>query len=131
MMNANLGEAMIHGPLFLGRCLLHLLLDLVEQRIEVEALSVLDDSFSCQAPACATDEVVAILPAQTEFLGVATGLHHVHYEPIEELGRTNVADHRVKLGRREGLRPGIPRSREGARRCRLWPRAEVRVHAVS
>lgn len=73
MMNADLGEAMIHGPLFLGRRLLHLLLDLVEQCIEVEALSVLDDSFSCQAPACATDQVVAILPAQTEFLGVPTG----------------------------------------------------------
>ena len=63
MMNADLGEAMIHGPLFLGRCLLHLLLDLVEQRIEVEALGVLDDSLGRQAPACATDEVVAVLPA--------------------------------------------------------------------
>ena len=30
VMNANLGEAMIHGPLFVGRRLLHLLLDLVE-----------------------------------------------------------------------------------------------------
>ena len=30
MMNADFGEAMIHRPLFLGRCLLHLLLDLVE-----------------------------------------------------------------------------------------------------
>ena len=60
MMNADLGEAMVHGPLLLGRCPFHLLLDLVEQCIEVEALGVLDHSFSCQAPACATDEVATV-----------------------------------------------------------------------
>jgi hypothetical protein len=30
MMNADFGKAMIHGPLFMGRRLFHLLLDLAE-----------------------------------------------------------------------------------------------------
>src|SRR5215475_8764493 len=101
MMNADLGEAMIHRPLFPGRCVLHLLLDLVEQCIEVEALGLLDDSFGYQAPTCPTDEVVAVLPARTEVLGMPTGLHRIHDEPVEEFGGADIADHRIELGRGE------------------------------
>jgi len=103
--NADLREAMIHGPLLLSRRLLHLFLDLVEQRVEVKALSLLDNPFGCQTPACATDEVITVLPALTKLLGVGTRLHNIHDEPIEELRRTNVADHCIKLGRRESLWP--------------------------
>src|SRR5262245_49962617 len=105
MTNADLGEAMIHGPLLLSRGLLHLLLDLVEQRTEVEVPSLPDDPFGCEAPARPTDEVIGVLPVLTKPLGVGTRLHHVHDEPIEQLGRANVADHRIELGRREGLWP--------------------------
>src|SRR5262245_1660531 len=105
MTNADLGEAMIHGPLLLSRSLLHLFLDLVEQRVEVEALSLLDDPFGCQAPASPADEVIAVLPALTKLLGMGARLHDVHDEPIEELGRADVADHRVELGRRESPWP--------------------------
>jgi hypothetical protein len=55
-MNANLGEA--SWPTVSG---------------QAEAVSVLDDPFGCQAPASATDEVVAVLPAKTQFLGVRPG----------------------------------------------------------
>ena len=108
-MNANLGEAVIHSPLFLDRRLFHLLLDLAEYCIEVEAFGILDNSFSRQALACTTNEVVAVLPTQTEFLGVATGLHHVHNEPVEQFGGANVADHRVELGC--GLQTRVARRR--------------------
>lgn len=77
----------VHRPPFLGRCLVHLLLDLVSSASRSRPSALLR-TLSCQAPARATEKVVAIFPAETEFLGMPTGLHHIH----------------VELGRREGLR---------------------------
>jgi len=75
MMNADLGEAMVHGPLFwAGARFISFSIwsNNAPRSRPSEFLSTLS---VVRLQPCATDEVATVLPAKTEFLGVATRLH--------------------------------------------------------
>src|SRR5262245_32695101 len=53
IVNADLGEAVVHGLLFVGGRLLHLPLDLVKERLEIEPFRAFDHFLGGQLPPCA------------------------------------------------------------------------------
>jgi hypothetical protein len=116
VVDADLGQAVVHGPLQPVRGGLHVGLDEVEQSGEVEAVGPLRHPFGGQCPPGTRDHGIRIgEPGQPQFFGVRVLLHHVVHEPVVHLGRACLAEHGVQLRTLERLRAADQQGQQSRR----------------
>ena len=105
VMDADVREAFVHGPLQAIRRILHVRLDEAEEFGQVESVGGLRHAVAGQRPPGAGDDRVGVgEPRGAKLLDVRVLLDDVVDEPVLHLGDARVAEHGVQLGR--GVRPG-------------------------
>ncbi len=122
VLDPDLGQARVHGPLQPPRGRDHLRLDEVQQPGQVQALGGPHHPVARQGPPGAGDGGVRVVePGRPQLLGVRALLHDVAHQPVLHLRGARLAQHAVELVAAELLRPADEEGEQAGRRVAGGP----------